>query len=295
MDRSTLYKGYLFAFGAFMIWTSFVIISRMGGKSTLTPYDIVALRFVVGTIFLLPFCKGVGVTIWFKNKYWILSIINLCYALLVYSGFQYIPAAQAAILLPGIQPFLVVFILWFFWKQLPSKNHLIGSMVISVGIFCVAIPHFFYKTESANNLIGYVLIVLSAVIWALYSILIKRWKIDPWLSTRFFAYSITVIYLPIYLLLLPKGLENTDMATILLQGLFQGLGPTVIGMLFFLKAIAYIGAEKASAFIALAPVSAGLLAIPLLNETITPWIFIGLIAVSVGAIITIRPNYLNQK
>ena len=47
------------AAGTVAIWTAFILISRAGGKSALTGYDILALRLGTASLILLPFCAGI--------------------------------------------------------------------------------------------------------------------------------------------------------------------------------------------------------------------------------------------
>lgn len=50
------HRAYLAAFGTVAIWTGFILISRLGGKSVLTGWDILALR--LGTASVLLCCRS---------------------------------------------------------------------------------------------------------------------------------------------------------------------------------------------------------------------------------------------
>ena len=52
--RNLLWRGYLAAFFTLVTWTGFSLVSRVGGKSPLTPYDIIALRLITASLVLLP-------------------------------------------------------------------------------------------------------------------------------------------------------------------------------------------------------------------------------------------------
>jgi len=95
------------------MWTGFNLVSRLGGKSVLTPYDIFALRLITASLVLLPFANSMLPGAWRDGRLWMLAILgNLLYCLLVYQGFRYAPAAHGAILLAGLQPFLISAIIW---------------------------------------------------------------------------------------------------------------------------------------------------------------------------------------
>ena len=133
------------------------------------------------------------------------------------------------------------------------------------------------------------LILASSVIWALYSVLAKRWGYEPWTLTRFVALGSAAVFLPVYFLWLPKALGEVPASMLILQGLYQGIGPTIVAMLLFLKAVHSLGPERTGAMIALVPVLSGVAAVPLLGEPLTGWLLAGLAFVSAGAFVAARP------
>lgn len=289
--RQSLLGGYLAAAGTVAIWAGFILISRLGGKTALTAYDILALRLGTAALLLLPFCRDIAAAHWRDARLWLLAAVGgVLYGVLVYAGFKLAPAAHGAILLPGLQPFLIAGVLWLMFGQPPSAHRMAGLLAIALGIGCVAMPYLQAGGLNGDLLLGDGLILASSVGWAVYSVLAKRWGFTPWLLTRFVALGSALIFLPVYLLFLPKGLADVPTSTLLLQGLYQGLGPTIVAMLLFLRAVAILGPERTGALIALVPVLAGLAAGPLLGEPVGPWLLAGLVLVSLGAFQAARPQ-----
>ncbi|AYH42118.1 DMT family transporter [Azoarcus sp. DN11] len=282
--------GYLSAAGTVAIWTGFILISRLGGKSALTGHDILALRLGVAAFLLLPFAGSLPRGAWRDVRLWALGMIGgLLYGVLVYAGFKLVPAAHGGILLPGMQPFLVAGVAWLLTRQRMPRERAFGLAFIALGVGFAAQSYLGGSTWSPAMLAGDALILSSALMWAFYSVLAKRWGFHPWLLTRFVAFSSALVYLPVYLLWLPKQLDAVPMSTLVLQGLYQGLGATIIAMLLFLKAVEKLGAERVGALIALVPVLAGVAAVPLLDEALTGWLLAGLVCVSLGAFVAARP------
>ncbi|MCC4118041.1 DMT family transporter [Aromatoleum toluclasticum] len=282
--------GYLSAAGTVAIWTGFILISRLGGKSALTGHDILALRLGVAAFLLLPFAGSLPRGSWRDARLWTLGMLGgLLYGVLVYAGFKLVPAAHGGILLPGMQPFLVAGVAWLLTRQRMPRERAFGLAFIALGVGFAAQSYLGGSTWSPAMLAGDALILSSALMWAFYSVLAKRWGFHPWLLTRFVAFSSALVYLPVYLLWLPKQLDAVPMSTLLLQGLYQGLGATIVAMLLFLKAVEKLGAERVGALIALVPVLAGVAAAPLLDEALTGWLLAGLVCVSLGAFIAARP------
>lgn len=287
-----LFGGYLAAAGTVAIWTGFILISRLGGKTALTAYDILALRLGTAALLLLPFCRDIGLVYWRDTRLWLLAAVGgVLYGVLVYAGFKLAPAAHGAILLPGLQPFLVAGVLWLLFRQRPSAQRMLGLAGIAAGIGCVAWPYLRQVDgQGAAILLGDALILASSVGWAFYSVLAKRWGFSPWLLTRFVALASAVLFLPVYALWLPKGLADVSPQVLLLQGLYQGIGPTIVAMLLFLRAVAILGPERTGALIALVPVLAGLAAAPVLGEALGGGLLCGLLLVSLGAFQAARPQ-----
>ncbi|WP_025916844.1 DMT family transporter [Herminiimonas sp. CN] len=284
--------GYLAAAGTVAIWTGFILISRMGGKTALTAYDVMALRLGTASLLLLPFLRGMPDRAWRDRRLWTLALLGgVAYCVLVYAGFKLAPAAHAAILLPGMQPFLVAGAAFLLHGERLTPARCWGLLVIAAGVACVAVPYLGGGWSPAL-LYGDLLIFAASIVWALYSVLVKRWHYGPWILTRFVTLGSALLYLPVYLLFLPKQLAAVPLSTLLLQGLYQGIGPTILAMLLFLKAVSILGPVRVGALIALVPVLAGVAAAPLLNEALTAWLLGGLVCVSLGALIAARPGRL---
>ncbi len=288
LEKKHLIQGYLAATATLIMWTGFSLVSRLGGKSILTPYDILALRLMTASMVLLPFAGSLLLAgVWRDKRLWLLAALgNLLYCLLVYHGFRYAPAAHGAIFLSGLQPFLISAIVWLIAGTRPNQMRSIGLFLIGTGIVFAAIPYF--AEWSADSVIGDILILLGSIAWALYSVLAVRWGYSAWTLTRALALGSAVLYLPIYVLWLPKQLAAAPLSMIVTQGLFQGVVATILAMLAYLKAIALLGAERAATFLALVPIVTGLVAVPLLDEALTPWLLSGLVFVSLGSFIASR-------
>jgi drug/metabolite transporter (DMT)-like permease len=283
-------QGYLAGLGTVAIWAGFILISRLGGKSALTGWDIAALRLGVGSIFLLPFSFSLPRAVWLDLKLWVLALSGgAVFLVLIYGGLKLAPAVHGGILVPGMQPFLTTLIAWLILGNRPPQQRVLALIPIALGVLCVAIPTLTGAEIDIATLTGDGLLLSASALWALYSILAKKWAYSPWILTRFLALASTLVYLPIYLIFCPKGLAETSTSMLLLQGLYQGIGPTILAMLFFLRAVAILGAERTGALISLVPIISGLAAVSVLGEPLSAWLVAGLILVSAGAFLASRP------
>lgn len=286
-DRKQLFRGYLAATATLVMWACFSLISRLGGKSILTPYDIFALRLITASLVLLPFAASMPAGAWRDRRLWLLTILcSLLYCPLAYNGFKYAPASHGGILLSGMQPLLISIVAWLIAGTRPSRMRCIGLILITIGIVCAAMPYF--TVWSADSVFGDLLILLSSILWAFYGVLAARWGYSAWTLTRAVAFGSAVVYLPIYALWLPKALAAAPLSMLVVQSVFQGVVATILAMLTYLKAIALLGAERTAAFLALVPIVIGIAAVPLLDEALTLWLSTGIIFVSLGSYIASR-------
>lgn len=288
--RSSAFHGYAAALITVVIWAGFTVVSRLGGKTGLTGWDIAALRIGTAGLLLLPFSLRLPPGTWRDLRLWTLAIVGgVIFLMFAFAGFKLAPAAHGGILMPGMQPFLVTALAWLVLGARPPRQRLWALLPIALGVTCAAIPQFIGDHGSASTLLGDALLLSAGISWATYSVLVRKWPYDPWLLTRFVALAACVLYLPVYALWLPKGLDTVPVSMLVLQGLYQGLGTTIVAMIMFLKAVSILGAERTGAIVALTPVLAGVAAVPLLNEPLTIWLVVGLVLVSSGAWLASRP------
>ena len=272
------------------IWAGFMVVSRYGGKSALTGWDIAALRLAFGALFLLPFSLNLPKTAWRDTRLWTLAMMGgVGFMVLIYSALKLAPAAHGGILSPGTQPFIVTIVAYFILGTRPDRARMIALLPIALGVVSVAGPNFLGTALNLEILLGDALLLSASVLWAIYSVYAKKWAYDPWLLTWFLCLASALVYLPIYLLFAPKGIMDVSWSMILLQGLYQGIGPTILAMLFFLRAVERLGAERTGVIIGLVPIISGLAAVPLLGEPLTLPLIIGMVLVSAGTFFAARP------
>jgi len=56
-------RGAFYGLSAVCIWAAFIVVSRLGVRTSLTPWDVAAIRFAVAGILLLPYLIGRGLAL----------------------------------------------------------------------------------------------------------------------------------------------------------------------------------------------------------------------------------------
>lgn len=280
-DRSIVF-GVVCAALTVAIWSGFILVSRMGGVSVLTGYDVIALRFGTAAVLILPiWLVRRPVHLWNVRMLMLTLTGGLGYSLFVYTGFKYAPAAHASILMPGALPFTMAFALWVLMGERPSLRRQIGLSVIAVGVSCLAIDTFYHT--SSGTWLGDILFFSSSLSWATYTVLVKRWSVTPWQATTGVVLLTALIYLPIYAIFLPKQLAAAQWSMIALQAAYQGVVVVIIAMVLYMQAVVLIGPARTGMVMALVPALSGVAAVPVLGEPLSAWLVVGLIFVSAGA------------
>jgi drug/metabolite transporter (DMT)-like permease len=283
LDTLTYARGAVFGVAAVSIWAGWMAVTRMGVTTTLTAWDIAALRFGLAGLVLLPVVWGKGLalnTLGWPRLVLLVSGAGAPYALVAAQGLRFASAADAGALIPGMMPLFVALLAAAFLGERFTAQRKAGLVLIFVGILCIA-----GASLLAGDLVrsgGHVLFLGGALLWACFTVVMRWAKLAPLHATALVSVGSLIGYVPTYLVIAGKHITDAPMADIAVQALYQGLLTTVVSLTLFGRAVAILGASSGAAFGALVPAMAALLAIPTLGEipAVTDWI--GIATISVG-------------
>lgn len=284
--RQPLFKGFAAAAAVILIWSGFNIVSRLGGRSPLTPYDMAAIRFVFSGLVCLPFV----LIRWRRLKWQQLAVLaafgGMSYGLFVYSGFSLAPTAHAGILVNGGIPFATALIAWFILGHRPGIRSEFALLVAGLGIVLIGLHSFGqFSGAPAHQWVGDVFFLLAAICYASFGLLLKHWDVSPLEATIGVAVISMVCYTPVYLLFLPKAITTVPLSFILMQGVYQGVLAASIASLLFAYAIHNIGTQRATLMLAMVPGISAVAAVPLLKESLDAVTIAGVVLVTIGAVL----------
>lgn len=277
--------GYLYAGATVLLWAGFVLVSRLGGTSDLTPLDITALRFGTAALVLAPFWLLLVRVPLFTQRMLVLALVGgLGYALAVYAGFRYAPAAHGALLVSGLLPFGMALFVWWLLGERPGISRRGGLVLIAAGVLCLGLDAALRHDVSGEHVLaGDLLLVAASLLWALYSVLIRRWGCEPWDTTVGVALLAAMIYLPAYFLLCGDNLFYVEPGDVLLQAFYQGIVVVIVAMVLYMQAMKRLGPARLGAMMAVVPAVGGIGVSLLLDEPLTAWLVAGLLLTSSGA------------
>lgn len=277
-------QGYLFVCITMCIWGGFTILSRLNLHWHVSAWDLVAMRFAIAFIILMPVLlyKKDLAFLWHPRPIILALTGGLAYCLTVYTAFLHAPAAHAAIFLNGCIPLCTAVAAYLLFKQ-PFDKH--TWLSLSMMLSALALMSYLMLHEQASAFgLGDILFFLSAVWWGIFTVLLKQWKLSAWHSMASVAIWSALIYLPIYILFIPKHFQEAEPVHLLVQGVFHGVLVVIIATLTYVAAIERLGAFKTGSIVTLAPFIAAVIAVPLLNEPLSPAIMCGLVGMGIGAL-----------
>ena len=266
-------SGYLACTMVVCIWAFWLIVSRIGATSTLTIYDLAALRYGISALVALPF------VIYFKawknlpfQRIVILTfLLGPLYILTVFSGFIFAPAAHGGVFMNGPVPIMTLILGAILLNTAIDYRKLAGAALIIVSSAVLGFGASGFML--AQSWIGDLCFIFGGLCFAVFVTLSRLWNIKT--LDIFFCGSVVnaVIFVPVWYFFLPSGFATTEISLVVLQSIYQGLLPNLVGLVFIAHASKTAGADVTAAFMAIVPGFGALLGVILLSEQmpLTSW------------------------
>ena len=258
--------GYLAATSVMLIWATWLVASRSGAQSSLTAFDLAAMRYGISAIFALP------IVLYFK-PWRSMPLIRIAafsflmspfYILFVFGGFYFAPAAHGGIFMNGVLPAITLFIGWWWNKEQASGRQWLGVVMIIIGAaLAVADASQLSLTDSWK---GDLMFFAGAIFFSGYLVVSRRWQITTTQILLCSSVINAICYVPIWYFFLPSGIAEAPQSQLLLQTLYQGLIPNLLGLLLVAYAVRHVGSATTAAFMAAVPAMGTILSLIFLSE-----------------------------
>ena len=280
--------GYAAAWCIVFVWSFWLIVSRVANQSGLTIYDLAAFRYGLAALIAVPLClyykpwRGLRLV-----QIAVLSfILGPVYILVVFSGFLYAPAAHGGIFMNGVLPLISILFALVLIRVLPSLRQAMGAVLILVSAIALALDA--SGSSGKDAWIGDLLFLVGALFFSIYMILSERWKLGAMQIIFCGTVVNAAIYLPVWYFWLPSGLSDAPMGPLLLQAIYQGFVPNLIGLLFIAHASQNIGTGNTSFILAAVPGGGAILGALILGETLSLIGILALILLTSGLLLSVR-------
>jgi drug/metabolite transporter (DMT)-like permease len=276
---------------ALTMWSAFALSIRAMGHSALTPMDMALVRFAVPLVVLAPFLP---------SRWKALQQVRLGPALLIAvgAGLPFFMLAEAGAaktsaayigsFIPGGAPIFVALAYLAFAGRAVSRTTLMGLGLILCGALALIGPDFLAARPGAGG--GALLLLGAGALWAAYTIGLREAGLDPvGAAILLCAPSAAAALAAVGLGWAPSHMTAEPLPSLAAFVAIQGLGVGVIASLTYVQAIRRLGPTRSAAIGALSPALTALAATPLLGETLTAPVAIGVALVTAGVMLAQRP------
>lgn len=284
MQKSTLFKGYLYAILSAVIYGCMPLMATNIYASGVNSISLVFFRnlFAIPIVALLAFRQNKSFAIPKKAipQIVVIAIIGCCVTpVLLLSSYNFM-ASSVATVFHFIYPAVVVLIGIIFMKQKANIKT----------IFCVLLCVFglclFYTPGEPLSLKGSALAIISGITCAIYICLLSvfKYKDMPIFLFTFYVIVISSIVLFFFCIITNTLTMPTNLLNWLLCILFANL--ITAGAVVLLQAGTFIiGGERASILSTLEPITSIILGLLFLGESITPVTAFGALLVILASIL----------
>ncbi|HIF5591925.1 TPA: DMT family transporter [Vibrio parahaemolyticus] len=279
---------YLLPFFTVMIWGGNSIVNKMAA-STIEPSSMSFYRWFVAMVLLTPFClpaviKQRHVIRPYLTKLAFLALLGMVLnqSLGYYAGLT--TTASNMALITSLVPLISVFLSVPLLGKSVSMLSIVGGVISLSGLAFMLghgdVTYFLHQDMTQGDS----LMLLAALVYAAYCVLLKRWKMP--------FNSLTLVYMQGFfsvIMLTPLWLSSEQLlpsqeALPLIA--YAGIAASIFAPLMWVKAIDLIGADSSAMFMNLMPVVSVALASTLLGEEIHVYHIIGGLMVISGVILS---------
>jgi drug/metabolite transporter (DMT)-like permease len=298
LQNRQIILGYFFALGATAIWSGNFIIAR-GLNESIPPISLAFWRWVVAVAVFLPFALKPLIVEWdiLKENIFYLSITSLLGITIFNTLIYFAGHTTTAINLSLISitfPVFIVILSRIFFRESITVNKGIGIVLIAAGVVLLITRGTPSRLLNISFAIGDVWMLVAALTFAIYSILLKRKpkKLSIW-AFQLSTFILGLIFLfPFFILeyatVPPDEFDTKTVSSILYVGVFASLSAFVL----WNKAIVIVGPSKAGMIYYTLPLFSGFLAYLFLKEDISIIHFYSVLLI-VSGILT--ANYESKK
>jgi drug/metabolite transporter (DMT)-like permease len=281
-------SGSLWGLGAAAIWSGWWTVTRVGVVDDLAAADLAALRFGISGALLLPLA-------WRKRQafravsprllLFMTAGAGAPYVLIAATGVQLTSAGLGGAITVGLLPAFTLVLSLLFLRERVTRRLTAGISCILLGAALVA------AGTSAAGPIGYGLglFVIGALMWAGYTVALRRSRLPPLTATAVVCVASLTLYLPAWAAWSdPVRLLAIAPGELLLQILYQSLLSAIGALYCYGRAVERLGATRASVFAAIVPLFSVIIAAGVLDESPSLLELGGAALLAAGALIASR-------
>jgi drug/metabolite transporter (DMT)-like permease len=270
---------FLYPLSAVMLWAGNVIVSRLS-VHTIDPQALTFYRLLVAvalmSIFVArPAWRNRAVLWAHLGQFAVLGFLAMC----LFQSLSYLAAATTTAtnmaIITALVPLLTVILSVVLLGDAPTRGMVAGGALSFAGLaYLVSEGHPGDLIREGAHL-GDGLMLLAALVYALYGVLLKRWSppVPGWQSTYMQALCALLIMFPA-LLATPEPLRQVNAVTLPLIAYAGSLASVLLPFLW-IRGVHHLGPSRSAVFMNLLPVLTAGVAIVMLSEPVKSFHLVG--------------------
>ena len=272
-------KASLYPLFAILFWAGNVVVSKMASHN-ISPVAITFYRLVLALVVMSTF---VLIPVW-KNRH----TIKLYWKQLALGGFlsvslfQFLSYQAAATttatnmaIVTALIPLLTMILCSLILKDKISYGMLFGGALSFYGILYLLSHGSILNIWDQGVHLGDGLMLVAALGYALYGVLLKHWKMPiPAWQSNFVQSSFAILYVLPFFIFLPAADMQLNQTTIPLI-LYASIFSSILLSYLWIEGVRHLGPNRNSIFMNLLPLFTALIAVVLLGEHLQAFHYLG--------------------
>jgi drug/metabolite transporter (DMT)-like permease len=289
MQKHSAY-GLISGLSAAAIWGGMYVVSKVV-METIQPFTLITSRLLlgIGVLFIILLIRG-GINISSRAAWKVFWVGTIGYGISL--GFQFVgtklsTAANGSLVTSATPAFILLFAALILGEKITTRR-LLALALATLGVIAVIDPR--TAQLEPGLFLGNISLVLAAITWALYSVLIRKVtrEVDV-LTTTMVAFSGgLIICVPLSILEINTAGIGEITLPIIAGVLFLGVIATALSMFLWNTAFAELPAGVASLTFFAQPVVGTILGVFFLGDAITPMFLVGGFLIGLGIVISAK-------
>ena len=197
-------------------------------------------------------------------------------------------SASTGALIQGFIPVAIVLLAIIFLKEKPDIPHIAGIVFSVIGVILIG---FIDISPQGNSLLGNILMILSVVSWAVYTVVSKSLRdYDPVMVTAFSTAMGTLFLVPVVIFeqwSKPFPVISADAWKAIL---YLAIFSSTICFVLYNQTLKILSATTVGNLLNLDPLIGAIIAIIVLNDKITGWQIAGGVLILIGILLSSKSS-----
>jgi drug/metabolite transporter (DMT)-like permease len=287
-------NAYILLVLTMLFWAGNSVTAR-GAAGLVPPFTLAWLRWTVAALLILPFAwphmkRDMAII----RGHWpilvlLASLGTGSFVSVYYYGISKTTAINALIINSAV-PILIPLAIFAFYRETLTRMQAAGILVSFVGVLAVLTKGdpALLATFQLNE--GDLWILLSMMIWAVYTALLRKQPKMHWMSFGALSFIVaSLVNLPLFLGELMSGLTVQPSLHSFLAIAYVSTFPSLVAQIFYIRGVELIGGTRAGVFMHLIPFFGGIMAILFLGEELHLFHLSGFALILCGVWLASRP------